>query len=193
MNNPLHAPFFADQAIQRVCTVARNVAVAESTLQLRFRCPELAQLILPGQFVMLRLSGCDDPLIGRPFAMYDVVATQSGGPVDGIDIVYVVAGKLTTKLSTLLPGHQLDVWGPLGNGFRPQSCDHLLMVAGGIGQTPFLAVVREHLGLQRFGCPPRCAARVPRVTLCYGNAHQGVAGWCQRLPANRRGGPHFDR
>jgi dihydroorotate dehydrogenase electron transfer subunit len=43
-----------------------------------------------------------------------------------------------------------------------------VMVAGGIGQTPFMAMGREHLGLRRYGDPPRNVRRVPRVTLCYG-------------------------
>ena len=35
--------------------------------------PELAAAIRPGQFVMLRLPGTTDPLLGRPFALYDTV------------------------------------------------------------------------------------------------------------------------
>jgi dihydroorotate dehydrogenase electron transfer subunit len=42
------------------------------------------------------------------------------------------------------------------------------MVAGGIGQTPFLALAREHLGERPFGDPARVVKAVPRVTLCYG-------------------------
>jgi dihydroorotate dehydrogenase electron transfer subunit len=41
-------------------------------------------------------------------------------------------------------------------------------VGGGIGQTPFLALAREYLGLRRYGCPPRRVARAKRTTLCYG-------------------------
>jgi dihydroorotate dehydrogenase electron transfer subunit len=44
-----------------------------------------------------------------------------------------------------------------------------MLVAGGIGQTPFLAVAREALGLRRYGQPGReLADRPERVTLCYG-------------------------
>jgi dihydroorotate dehydrogenase electron transfer subunit len=42
------------------------------------------------------------------------------------------------------------------------------MVAGGIGQTPFLAVAREHLGSKQYGTPPRTVAPAKQVTLCYG-------------------------
>ncbi len=36
------------------------------------RRPEIARRIVPGQFVMLRLAKCSDPLLGRPLALYDV-------------------------------------------------------------------------------------------------------------------------
>ena len=42
------------------------------------------------------------------------------------------------------------------------------MVAGGVGQTPFLTLAKEHLGHRKFGQPPRLAPRVPKVTLCFG-------------------------
>ena len=85
---------------------------------------------------MIRLADGDDPLLARPFALYDTVLGVSGKPV-GLDIVYLVLGKMTTRLAGLLPGTELDVWGPLGNGFSSQDSGHLVMVAGGIGQTPF--------------------------------------------------------
>lgn len=54
---------------------------------------------------------------------------------------------------------------PLGSGGE----NHLAIVAGGIGQTPFVAVVREALGKQRYGCPARDPGATPRrITVCYG-------------------------
>ncbi|MCA9050115.1 MAG: dihydroorotate dehydrogenase electron transfer subunit, partial [Planctomycetaceae bacterium] len=56
-----------------------------------------------------------------------------------------------------------------GNGFPVPATRHLICVAGGIGQTPFLSVAREALGLQQYGTPPRTADSLPEtVTLCYG-------------------------
>jgi dihydroorotate dehydrogenase electron transfer subunit len=75
---------------------------------------------------------------------------------------------MTSRLARLSAGAELEVWGPLGNGFAPQQAAHLVMVAGGIGQTPFPALAREHLGGRRYGDPPREVAPLRRVTLCYG-------------------------
>jgi dihydroorotate dehydrogenase electron transfer subunit len=118
---------------------------------------------------MLRLAGCDDPLLGRPLALYDTVSSAGeDGPPDGIDIVYLVLGKMTRRLAEYLPGQALDVWGPLGNGFKSVAAEHVVMVAGGIGQTPFLALAREYLGRREYGQPARRVAGAGRVTLCYG-------------------------
>ena len=116
---------------------------------------------------MLRLAGFDDPLLGRPLALYDTVLDDAGLPV-GIDVVYLVIGKMTSRLAGWRPGQSLEIWGPLGNGFASESTEHLVMVAGGIGQTPFLALAREYLGQRRYGDPQRVPAKARRVTLCYG-------------------------
>jgi dihydroorotate dehydrogenase electron transfer subunit len=172
MNRPLHASWYADAAIQRRVEVIENIRIARDTYRLRFACPEMARRFLPGQFLMLRLAGFDDPLIGRPLALYDTVLdaakpNDTGSP-EAIDVVYLVKGKLTSRLMHVRPGQAVEVWGPLGNGFLPQAAEHLIMVAGGIGQTPFPALAREYLGQRRYGDPPRDAPRAERVTLCYG-------------------------
>jgi dihydroorotate dehydrogenase electron transfer subunit len=169
-----HAPYLADRALQRTVEIVENVQLARDTWRVRFRFPELAARITPGQFIMLRLAGYNDPLLGRPLAMYDVIPDAAGRPRD-VDVVYLVKGKLTSRLCELLPGQELEVWGPLGNGFLPSSSEHLIMVAGGIGQTPFLALAKEYLGRMQFGSPPRvvpqavaASTQAVRVTFCYG-------------------------
>lgn len=167
MSNPLHAAYYADAAVCRTVEILENVKLARDTFRVRFACPELARAIVPGQFLMLRLSGANDPLIGRPFALYDTVLDAAGAPV-GVDVVYLVKGKFTSRLCAARPGERLDVWGPLGNGFAPPPVEHLVMVAGGIGQTPFLALGRECRGARQYGWPARSVRPIPRVTLCYG-------------------------
>ena len=166
---PEHKPCttYADQACISAAPVAENVRLARDTYRIRFSCPKIAGKILPGQFIMMRLAGCNDPILGRPLALYDIVDGPGGEP-DGLDIVYLVVGKMTRRLAKLEPGAKLEIWGPLGNGFPAQQTEHLVMVAGGIGQTPFLALAREYLGLHRYGYPPRSVPKAKKVTLCYG-------------------------
>ena len=167
MTNPLHASYYADSAVQVRVPVVENRKIARETYQLRFDCPQLARRILPGQFVMLRLAGTADPLIGRPLALYDTAPDAHGEPC-GVEVVYVVKGNLTSRLCRLERGGEIVVWGPLGNGFAKRTPSHLIMVAGGIGQTPMLALARERLGMQSFGDPLRVVGKAERVTLCYG-------------------------
>lgn len=161
---------YPDQARHVTVTVTENVRLAFDTYRVRFECPEIAARIVPGQFLMLRLSHNDDPLLGRPLAMYDTVLDDAGRPI-GIDVVYLVLGKMTARLARFVPGQQLDVWGPLGNGFAPPESGRLVLNAGGIGQTPFLAVAKALRRGKSYGLPGNpwfSPPQVDEVVLLYG-------------------------
>jgi dihydroorotate dehydrogenase electron transfer subunit len=147
--------------------VIENVQLARDTYRIRFECPAIARRVVPGQFLMLRLADCNDPLLGRPLALYDTVL-DSAGRATAIDVVYLTLGKMTHRLAHARSGDEIEIWGPLGNGFPPEATNHLIMVAGGIGQTPFKALGQEYLGSRQYGDTPRKVARAQRVSLCYG-------------------------
>ena len=157
-------------AAHRLSRVVENVPIARDTYRLRIEDPALARSIRPGQFVMIRpgSEGADDPLLGRPFALYDVVFDPSGTPT-AIDVVYLVIGRGTRALAQRKAGERLAVWGPLGNGFGPAPDGPVIFVAGGIGQTPFLALGRWWLGQIRMSeGDDALAARSSAATLLYG-------------------------
>jgi dihydroorotate dehydrogenase electron transfer subunit len=162
---PLHAKHYADSAVFVAAPILENVRLARDTYRLRFEAPAIAAAITPGQFVMVRLAGIDDPLLGRAFALYDTSNDRTA-----VDVVYLVHGKLTSVLATRQPGDRVEVWGPLGNGFTQdeRETDTLIMVAGGIGYTPFLAAGLEALGAKRYGPTSRSPLRAKAVTFCYG-------------------------
>ena len=161
-------PGLVPTAGQQTAKVVEQVRMARDTYRLRLECPELARQSVPGQFFMVRAQGGSDPLLGRPFALYDIVSNDDGDPT-GVDFGYVVVGKLTSRMVDWQPGDTVDIWGPLGNGFPTPPAGHLVMVAGGIGQTPFLAVTREALGQRQYGNPSRdISTRPEKLTLCYG-------------------------
>ncbi|MEM6654504.1 MAG: dihydroorotate dehydrogenase electron transfer subunit [Planctomycetota bacterium] len=165
--SPLHAQHYADRATRVDAAVLQNEPLARDTYRMRVDAAGIGQRILPGQFMMVRVAGVDDPVLGRAFAVYDVVRDASGDAV-AVDFVYLVHGKMTTAFARCEPGGRVELWGPLGNGFAAHDVDHLIMVAGGIGQTPFLALGKEALGREAYGDPRRLAPAVDRVTLCYG-------------------------
>jgi dihydroorotate dehydrogenase electron transfer subunit len=151
----------------RTARVTDHVKLAERTFRVRLECPDIAAAIRPGQFVMLRLPNTTDPLLGRPFALYDTVLGPSGQPT-GLDVVYLVVGKMTGRLAEVVIGQALEIWGPLGKPFLDVgAADRVTLVAGGIGQTPFLAYARELLGARGYGGDP-ARRRTRQVALYYG-------------------------
>ncbi|MGE0605918.1 MAG: dihydroorotate dehydrogenase electron transfer subunit [Pirellulales bacterium] len=165
MSTSTTAACYADRAWHGSVPILENTRLARDTYRVRLAAPEIARRIVPGQFIMLRLAGCDDPLLARPLAMYETIDDEAGQPA-AIDVVYLVVGKMTGRLAHCIAGQRLEVWGPLGNGFPLHETGHVVMVAGGIGQTPFLALAREFLGQRRYGL--RESPLASRVTLCYG-------------------------
>lgn len=137
-------------AAQRNVAVIENVPIARDTFRVRLDDPAMARAIVPGQFLMIRPAGAAAPLLGRPFALYDVARGPGGEPI-GVDVVYLVVGRGTAALAASRPGDRLTVWGPLGHGFGPPPAGPVVFVAGGIGQTPFLALGRWWLGHAAYG------------------------------------------
>jgi len=162
--------------VQSIATVLENVPVARDTFRIRLQAPEIARAILPGQFVMIRPGSGNDPLLGRPFALYDVIRDGSVEPT-AIDVVYLVIGRGTKALAAVREGTCLPVWGPLGNGFgpAPRSPGRVIFVAGGIGQTPFLALGRWWLGQFSYGGRSGGPGLATSATLLYGVRNQAFA------------------
>jgi dihydroorotate dehydrogenase electron transfer subunit len=151
------------RAWQTQAEVLENVLLARGTYRIRLHAPSIAHAILPGQFLMLRPGRSNDPLLGRPFAVYD-----AEGPA--IDVVYLVVGRGTAALAEARPGDRLSAWGPLGNGFgpAPEPAGPVVFAAGGIGQTPFLALAKWWLGTATYGGRDAGPGRATAATMLYG-------------------------
>ena len=146
----------------RAVPIVEQRTIAHATYQLSLACPAIARVIAPGQFVMLRVHDRQDPLIGRAFALYEAT-------MERLDIVYLRGGKMTTAMAQMGPGDKVDLWGPLGNGFSLTPAEHVIMVAGGIGQTPFLSLTKSYLGRGSYRPPREEGLNLARkVTFCYG-------------------------
>ncbi len=161
-------------ASRRTVAILENEPVARDTFRLRLDDPAMARSIRPGQFLMIRPANGSDPLLARPFALYDVIRDASGIPI-AIEVVYIVIGRGTAALSRLRPGDGVIAWGPLGNGFGPPPDGPVVFVAGGIGQTPFLALGRWWLGGGAYGEGQPFTSRSSSATLLYGVRSKGLA------------------
>src|SRR3954471_21149856 len=123
---------------------------------LSLAAPEIAARAQPGQFVMLRTSGGNDPLLRRPFSIFEILRDGSGAPI-GVSIFNKRCGIGTTLLSRVEAGARLATLGPLGRPFEPVDPPaEGWMIAGGVGLAPFVTLAEA------------LAARGTPTTLFYG-------------------------
>jgi dihydroorotate dehydrogenase electron transfer subunit len=114
-----------------------NTEVLPSIYLLQARAPEIAALAYPGQYVMVRCGEGHDMPLRRPLGIHRISQ-------DGISLLYTVIGRGTVWLSQRKAGERVDLFGPLGKGFEIYpSSRNLLLVAGGVGIAPLLALA-EH-------------------------------------------------
>ena len=132
---------------------------------LSFDAPGLAASVRPGQFVMVKASRGLDPLLRRPFSIFEVLR-DSGGRAHGFSIFNKAIGTGTRLLSEIESGARLQVLGPLGRPFEPVDPPaEAWMVAGGVGLAPFVTLAEA------------LAARGTLTTLFYG-ARRGDELYC---------------
>ncbi len=150
MTTVCSGPHYADRIACIDTRLESITPMARDTFRIRMEAPAIAARVVPGQFVMIRLTGRDAPLIGRALAVWDVIDDAAGTP-RAIDLVFVRKGAMTRPLADAPVGTRVSLWGPLGNRFSTSPCDVLIMAAGGVGQTPMLLVAKEALGQRDFG------------------------------------------
>lgn len=124
--------------------VLSNTAIASDIFLLKLRTPEIARDASPGQFVEVRCSPTLAPLLRRPISIHRIGPRAADYRADEIALVLRVIGEGSRLLSQLCEGEHLDVLGPLGRGFRLQpGTRRVLLVAGGLGLAPLVAVADE--------------------------------------------------
>jgi dihydroorotate dehydrogenase electron transfer subunit len=99
--------------------------------------PQIAELTLPGQFVMVKPGRAHDPLLRRPFSVFEILYTPSAR-IEGFSILSKRIGVTTSMLYDLVEGDVVSCLGPLGQSFElvdPPA--EAWMVAGGVGLAPF--------------------------------------------------------
>lgn len=91
----------------------------------------------PGQFYMIKCFE-DTNLLPRPISICDIEG-------DTLVLLYAVVGKGTKIMSEKKIGEEIEVLGPLGNGFYTEGKENkkLAIVGGGIGIAPLLYLAKN--------------------------------------------------
>lgn len=122
---------FKEQAI-----IIRQEEIADDIYSIWLRTEQIAQTAKAGQFISV-YCGDGSRILPRPISICEI--DQADG---AIRIVYRIAGKGTEEFSKLHTSDQLEIVGPLGNGF-PKKSQRAFLIGGGIGIPPMLQLARE--------------------------------------------------
>ncbi|MDA3924728.1 MAG: dihydroorotate dehydrogenase electron transfer subunit [Kiritimatiellae bacterium] len=129
-----------------LCKVKEHPHVTDDYMLIQLHAGKLAEQARPGQFVHIRIPGLEKTSLRRPFSIYN--------SEDGIlSILYKAVGRGTEVMQSLQPDSELQVIGPLGNGFPLDGSGEPLLVAGGYGVAPlyFLATRLNRKGVLLVG------------------------------------------
>ena len=154
-------------------TVIANARLSRDYSVLSLAAPEVGRRTQPGQFVMVKPAGVTDPLLRRPFSVFEVLR-DADGEVTGVSILNKRAGRSTNKLYELEAGDVVSCLGPLGVPFtpvaapiegvdgrrrrRPRAVCHARRIAGRVAHAGHAVLRRAHRRrtvLSRFLRTPR--------------------------------------
>ncbi len=118
--------------------ILENKKIINSYYKIKLSCDGISGSS-PGQFMMIKVSPHYDPFLRRPMSFYRIDEKEGV-----FEILYRVVGKGTEIMSELKEGSSVDILAPLGRGFSiPEKMERAILVAGGIGVAPMVALAEE--------------------------------------------------
>ncbi|MBR0146301.1 MAG: dihydroorotate dehydrogenase electron transfer subunit [Eubacterium sp.] len=116
--------------------VVSQSKITDDIYSLVLKAWKIAEEAVPGQFVSLYTHD-SSRLLPRPISLCEVNRNKGT-----IRLVYRVVGSGTTEFSGYRSGDQVQVMGPLGNGFNLE-CREPVLMGGGIGIPPMLELAKR--------------------------------------------------
>jgi len=124
---------------QLVAPVLSNEKLQKKVFKLTLFSPHISKTAKPGNFVHIKVSSNNYPLLRRAFSIHRVGKNKTE-----FEILFKVVGKGTEILSRKAPGDIVDVLGPIGNSFSlPQKEKEVMLVAGGMGIAPLWFLLNQ--------------------------------------------------
>lgn len=117
--------------------IISNYPIAPLHYIMRLVAPQVSSTAKAGQFIHIRIKDDWDPLLRRPFTVYQSEA-------DEIEVLYQLIGRGTAILSRMSTGGKLDLIGPLGRGFWVKAdIETPIIVGGGVGTASLLMLAQQ--------------------------------------------------
>lgn len=124
------------EKFKELAIIIRQEELADDIYSMWLRTEQIAKTAKAGQFISIY---CTDGsrILPRPISICEIDKEDGA-----IRVVYRVAGKGTDEFSKMHTGNQLEIVGPLGNGF-PKKSQKAFLIGGGIGIPPMLQLAKE--------------------------------------------------
>jgi len=160
-----------ESRLSKTAIVIQNRKIADDIYAMVLSAPDLAASTRPGQFFMFMVDGGKDLFLRRPFSVAGI-SPEAGT----VQIIYQITGKGTTQMARWEAGREIDVLGPLGNGFSwDDTIRRVVLVGGGMGIAPLLPLAGE---LRASGIEVSAFAGAKRMDLFFGLS-QWIEYGCQ--------------
>lgn len=117
-------------------TVMEQKKIASDVYSLWLQTEQIAKEAKPGQFLSV-YSKDDSRMLPRPISICEI-----DRELGRLRIVYRVVGQGTEEFSHLTAGENVEILGPLGNGF-PLKEKKAFLMGGGIGIPPMVQLAKE--------------------------------------------------
>ena len=122
---------------KEIAKVISQESIATGVYSMWIQTKDIAAEAVAGQFISVY---CKDgaKLLPRPISICEVNKEEGT-----LRIVYRVVGGGTTEMSGYVSGDDIDILGPLGNGFMQREGKKAMLIGGGIGIPPMVQLGKE--------------------------------------------------
>lgn len=127
--------------IQDRMTIVDQKQIAKDIFEMKLAGKLVGEITSPGQFVHIRVSDSYEPLLRRPISIASI-----DKDINEMTIIYRAEGRGTSLLSVKRIGDEVDVLGPLGNGFPVEETmanETVILIGGGIGVPPLYELSKQ--------------------------------------------------
>lgn len=115
--------------------ITNKCALAKEIYSFEIKCPEIAEIAAPGQFVHIRTGNFT---LRRPISICGIDKEKGT-----LRIVFEIRGDGTSQIARLNEGDLIDMLAPLGHGFTvDRNFNKVILIGGGIGTPPMLPLAQ---------------------------------------------------